>query len=430
MKKISVKKIAVIFGLCLLLLVLGVVVYGFSGSDTLTAMIQQSRYYNGLQAMIEKLKTEENITIDVQVIPDTEFLNMLRMKLNAGEAPDLIDYNIPAIYEIVDPGRNFADLSQEEWTKRLLFPENVTCRSDGKIYGFPFLGVPGIHGFIYNREVFEKAGAEVPQTWDELLLVCEKLRKAGVTPIYMPRDSWAVQVLMSDNFAKVLGEDGAREYADLLKKGEAGWTDKPELAAVIDHYLELYKKGYVNQDFASASYDDAIKAVADGEAAMHFNGDFFAASVLEENPKADIGMFVLSMDGGADVATENMSSPGFVVYRNTRNMELVRKVLDLWSAPEYASLYFRDRPGFPAFEGIDGGGVPSYLEEIRRDYVEQGRVIPEWNYYVMDLNTLFESTLYIYYTDAPTKGDMDGADILELFQNDFEQYRKDQDDSG
>ena len=44
-------------------------------------MIQQSRYYDGLQAMIDKLKEEENIIIDVQVVPDAESLNMLKMKV-------------------------------------------------------------------------------------------------------------------------------------------------------------------------------------------------------------------------------------------------------------------------------------------------------------------------------------------------------------
>ena len=306
----------------------------------------------------------------------------------------------------------------------------MTRESDGKIYGFPFLGTPGVHGFIYNRDVFEQAGAEVPATWEELLQVCRKIRDAGFIPVYMPKDGWAVQVLMSDNFAKVLGEDGAREYAKLLKEGKAKWTDQPKFADVIDRYLELYRNGYVNENFASASYDDAVRAVAEGEAAMHFNGDFFAASVLEENPQADIGMFVLSMDGGEDAVTENMSSPGFVVYKNTRNMELVKKVLDLWSTPEYASLYFEDRPGFPAFEGVDGGESPSYLDEIEGKYIAEGRVIPEWNYYVMDFNALFESTLYIYYADAPTRTAMDGADLLEKFQSDFEQYRKDQGNSG
>ena len=48
-------------------------------------MVQQSRYYDGLQKMIEKLEKEENIIVDVQVVPDAESLNMIKMKLNSGE---------------------------------------------------------------------------------------------------------------------------------------------------------------------------------------------------------------------------------------------------------------------------------------------------------------------------------------------------------
>lgn len=394
---------------------------------TISAMIQQSRYYDGLQAMIEKLEKEENIVVDVQVVPDAESLNMIKMKLNSGEAPDIIDYNIPAVYDIVDPASNFADLSDEEWVDSLLIPDNVKNKDDGKIYGFPFLSVPGTHGFIYNEDVFEKAGiTEVPETWDELLNVCQTLKDAGITPIYMPKDSWVPQVLMTDNFAKALGVEKAQEYADKLMNNEMKWTDIPEMAEIIDKYLELYEKGYVNDNFTSATYDDAIASVADGSAAMHFNGDFFAASVLEANPDANVGMFAISMKDGVDVVTENMSSPGFVVYKGAENMDTVKKVLNLWSTPEYADLYFEDRPGFPAFKDVNGGELPKYLQDINEKFIQTGKVIPEWNFYVMDLNALCESSLYVYYVDAPAKGDRDGAAIMEQFQKDFEQYMKDQ----
>lgn len=393
----------------------------------ITAMVQQSRYYDGLQKMIEKLEKEENIVVDVQVVPDAESLNMIKMKLNSGEAPDIIDYNIPAIYDIVDPASNFADLSDEAWVDQLLIPDNVTYKEDGKIYGFPFLSVPGTHGFIYNKDVFEKAGVtEVPETWEDFLKVCQKIKDSGTTPIFVPKDSWVPQILMTDNFAKVLGAEGSQEYADKLLNNEMKWTDIPEFAEVIDKYLGLYEQGYVNDNFTSATYDDAIAAVADGSAAMHFNGDFFAASVLEANPEANIGMFAISMKDGVDVVTENMSSPGFVAYKDSKNLETVKKVFDLWATPEYASMYFEGRPGFPAFEGADGGELPAYLQDINEKYIQTGNVIPEWNFYVMDLNALCESSLYVYYVDAPAKGDKDGGQVLEQFQKDFEQYMKDQ----
>lgn len=390
-----------------------------------TALIQQSRNFEGLQKMIQKLEEEENIKIDAQIVPDDESLNMIKMKLNSGECPDIIDYNVPAVYDIIDPASNFADMTGEAWTDRLIIPENVTAK-DGKIYGFPFLSVPGLHGFIYNKEVFDKTGVEVPATWDELLAACEKIKESGTTPIFMPKDTWVPQILMTDNFAKILGADGCKDFADKILKNETKWSDVPEFAEVLDKYLELYQKGYVNSNFASATYDDAIAAVADGTAAMHFNGDFFATSVLEANPEAQIGMFPISMKEGADVITENMSSAGFVAYKNSENLDVVKKIFDLWSTPEYANLYFADRPAFPAFQGVDGGKVPDYLAEINENYIKEGKAIPEFNYYVMTLNPLFESSLYVYYVDAPAKGTMDGKAVMEKFQKDYEQYMKDQ----
>lgn len=391
----------------------------------ITALIQQSRNFPGLQAMIKKLADEENIKIDAQIVPDEEALNMIKMKLNSGECPDIIDFNVPAIYDIVDPAANFADMSNEEWVQKLIIPGNVTAK-DGKIYGFPFLSVPGLHGFIYNKDVFEAAQVTVPTTWEELLTACEALKAKGVTPIFMPKDTWVPQILMTDNFAKSLGVEDVKDFSEKIMKNEMKWTDVPEFATVIDHYLDLYKKGYVNSDFASATYDDAIAAVADGKAAMHFNGDFFASSVLEANPDAKIGMFPLSMPGGEDVISENMSSTGFVAYKNSENLDVVKKVLNLWSTPEYADLYFVERPAFPAFKDVNGGEVPSYLVDINDKYIKTGKAIPEFNYYVMNLNPLFDSTLYVYYVDAPAKGNLDGKGLMEKFQKDFEQYMKDQ----
>lgn len=392
----------------------------------ITALVQQSRNYEGLQKMIEKLKTDENITVDVQVVPDGESLNMIKMKLNSGEAPDLIDYNVPAIYSIIDPQQNFADLSDCEFVKRMTIPEN-TMYTDGKVYGFRFLSVNSTHGFIYNKDVFEQCGVtKVPETWDELLTACEKIKAAGVTPLFIPKDTWVPQIFMTDNFVKALGQKESEDFAAKVLKNEIKWTDVPEFAEVIDKYLDLYNKGYVNSDFASAVYDDSLAAIADGTSAMIFNGNKSANAIVKANPDVKVGFFPLSMTPGVDFVTENMSSPGFVVYKNSKNLDTVKRVLDLWSTPEYANLYFEGNPGFPAFKDVDGGMLPEYLAEVNEKYISKGKAVPEFNYYTMPINALCDSTLYVYYIEAPAKGNMDGAAIMEKFQRDFEQYMQDQ----
>ena len=77
--------------------------------------------------MIQKLEEEENIKIDAQIVPDDESLNMIKMKLNSGECPDIIDYNVPAVYDIIDPASNFADMTGEAWTDPVSYTHLALC---------------------------------------------------------------------------------------------------------------------------------------------------------------------------------------------------------------------------------------------------------------------------------------------------------------
>ena len=67
----------------------------------LTGMVQQSRWYSGLQNMVEKLEEEENISIEFEVVPDDQYDNLMKMRLNSHEAPDLIAYQFADLFAAV-----------------------------------------------------------------------------------------------------------------------------------------------------------------------------------------------------------------------------------------------------------------------------------------------------------------------------------------
>ena len=73
----------------------------------LTGMVQQSRWYSGLQSMVEKLEEEENISIEFEVVPDDQYDNLMKMRLNSHEAPDLIAYQFADLFAAVDPEETF-----------------------------------------------------------------------------------------------------------------------------------------------------------------------------------------------------------------------------------------------------------------------------------------------------------------------------------
>ncbi|MGL4736449.1 MAG: ABC transporter substrate-binding protein [Cellulosilyticaceae bacterium] len=395
-----------------------------------TAMIAQSRNYEGLQKMIQKLKDEENIIIDAQVVPDDQYTTLMKMKVNSGESPDMIDYNIPGIYYELNPEQFFVDLSGESWVKDLVSPENIEY--NGKTYGYPFQSVQGVLGFVYNKEIFDSMGITEPTNWDEFLQVCEKIKNEGngITPIHVPKDTWVPQIYMTANFATALGAEREVEVGKQLESNELKWTDVPEFAEVLDRYLELYSKGYVNNDFTSVNYDNTIEAMGAGKAAMVFCGDFFANSVLEAFPDAKLGMFNVPMVGNSDCIAATTQSIGFVASKDSKNMDTVKRIFELWSTPEYGNLYFEERPGFPALKAIDGGKTPSYLEGIYDQYISTGKTLEEFNTCLTIGSNVMGSHLWLYYIDAPAKGNMTGADILAKFQGDFEKYMKEMQQSG
>ena len=41
------------------------------------------------------------------------------------------------------------------------------------------------HGFFYDAAMFRELGLEVPNTWDDLMDVCETLKENGIAPCYI-----------------------------------------------------------------------------------------------------------------------------------------------------------------------------------------------------------------------------------------------------
>ena len=391
---------------------------------TVSALLQQSRNYPGLQKMVEKLKEEENITVDLQIVPDDQYNNLLQMKINSGEAPDMIDYNLPAIYGLIDPETYLADLSDEEWVGNLKNPDVVTHK-DGKIYGFPFQESSGVSGILYNKQVFEENNLEIPANEAEFDAVCEALLEKGITPLLLPADNWVPQIWMSTGQGLAAGSvDSAKAIADSILTHEKEFTDYPEMVEAVDTYLSMFEKGYFNEDYLTVSHDANLERIANGEGAMLFGSAGILSSIEGTFPDAPIGMFNVPFDYNKnDLLVSGLFSIGFSASKNSPNLDTVKKIFDLWATPEYLNLWFEDNAGFPAFEGADGGPMNEEVLSLYEKYSSEGKIVGEMNNYLNDIQPLYKTTLWVYYLDAPAKG-MTGEELLTQFQKDVNAYMK------
>ena len=66
------------------------------------------------------------------------------------------------------PDKYAYDLSDQEWVSRYTDWGKECCTYDGRIVFLNTSSIDG-YGFLYNMDLLEKAGKEIPKTFDELV---------------------------------------------------------------------------------------------------------------------------------------------------------------------------------------------------------------------------------------------------------------------
>ena len=292
------------------------------------------------------------------VTPVTTNLEEYYTKLNAlvasGETPDCFIVSPgPNLTTYVDPGVA-ADLTpylEADGWKDTFSSDSVFSQQtyDGKIYAVP-LNIAAACVF-YNTEMFEKAGVEVPKTWDELLAACDKLQKAGYTPITISAGTaWCLSMLC----AYLMDREGA-SLAD-MESGKESWVNDKTID-VGNKMLELSK--YFQPTAAGDTNDVATAAFYNEEAAILIQGSWAIGQINGSNPAFEekCGVFQFpALDGGNDPNRVIAKSDSLAMSANTEHPEAVIALMK----------YFTDDTA-QKYTAEKGGKIPvtnvSYDEE-------------------------------------------------------------------
>lgn len=138
--------------------------------------------------------------------------------------------------------------------------ETAKSYNDAALKVIPYQ--PYTSGVWYNKAIFKAAGIDkVPETFDELLDVCAKLKESDVNPMTCdPADGTAL--LMGYQLARYLGQDGV---LDLINN--AKWGEVPEAKKAAEYIHSLFANGYMSK-YAPANYPDGQNELGYEESAM------------------------------------------------------------------------------------------------------------------------------------------------------------------
>ena len=135
---------------------------------------------DGLKNLMDEFTKENpNVKFEEEAISQDSYKNTLKTKLAAGDAPDIIMGTPYEYTDLVDAG-HIMDLTGQSFYNNIQDLAIPSVKIKDKLYGIP-LDVQA-HGIFYNKDVFKEAGVEVPQTYSDLVKVCETLKSKNIVP--------------------------------------------------------------------------------------------------------------------------------------------------------------------------------------------------------------------------------------------------------
>ncbi len=273
----------------------------------------------------------------------TEYNAALNAKLDAGSAGDLVTcrpfdaslelYNKKHLADLTGLAgmENFSPVAKAAWTT-----------DDGAAtFCVPMASV--IHGFIYNKDAFDKLGIAIPATEADFFAALDKIKADGTyIPLAMgTKDLWEAATMGYQNIGPTYwkGEEGRAA----LIKGEQKLTD----ADWVEPYKVLAKwKDYLGDGFEAQTYPDSQNLFTLGRAAIYPAGSW-EIGLFNTQAQFKMGAFPPPVKTAGDACyISDHNDIGVGLNAKSAHPEEAKKLLSWIASPEFADIYANSLPGF------------------------------------------------------------------------------------
>ena len=296
------------------------------------------------QAIAEALATayeakNPGVKIEIETRPGgAEGDNIIKTRLATGEMDDIFLYNSGSLFQALNPAKTLVDLTDLGAQQRILDSFKTVVTANGKIYGVPISTAMG-GGIFYNRKIYKDLGLSVPKTWDEFMANNKKIKAAGKVAVAQTyKDTWTSQLFVLADYYNVQAE--VPNFAADYTANKAKYATTPAAMRGFQYLEEVFKGGYLNEDFGAASYDDGLRMVATGEAA-HYPMLTFAIGAIKQNYPENINDIGFFAQPGPDASKNGLTvwmPPGLYIPAGSDHVEDAKKFLDFVATVEGCDL--------------------------------------------------------------------------------------------
>ena len=325
---------------------------------------------------------EKNPDIDIEIETRPgggEGDNIIKTRLATGEMTDVFNYNSGSLFQAINPTETLIPLTDQPFMEDVIESfKTVVTAGEGDVYGVPFETAMG-GGILYNRRVYEELRLEVPKTWDEFMANNEAAMQAGITPVIQTyRTTWTSQLFVLADYYNVAEE--VPEFAAAYTANEAHYADTPAALRSFERLQDAYDSGWWNEDYGSATYEDALQMLIDGDIAQYPMLTFALSEInaLDAEAAQSIGFFA---QPGEDAESNGMTlwmPAGAYIAATTEHEDVAKAFLAFIASVEGTEVQTAAAaPGGPYM--IEGATLPDDVLPAVQDvqsYIDAGNFGP------------------------------------------------------
>ncbi|MDF2483949.1 MAG: extracellular solute-binding protein family 1 [Herbinix sp.] len=280
-----------------------------------------------------------NVTIEVETLDDEAYKTKFKAYAAGSKMPDLVSvWGQPGfIDEVIDAGI-LEPLHEEDYKEYGFINGSLDGFSkDGVIFGLP--RNTDVLAFYYNQKMFQDHGWTVPQTYDELLTLADKINAEDIIPVAMDGgDKWPLYIFITDLMMKIDG-------SGILDKVKTAITNKdfsdPTFMQAADLLYESAQRDLFEIGFETTDYGTAQNLFTNAQSAMYYMGSWDMSMATNQDIPAEIrdNIRVFTMpviQGGKATATDitAWNGGGYSITSSGAQKEEARKLLNYMFKPE------------------------------------------------------------------------------------------------
>ncbi|MCH8560998.1 MULTISPECIES: extracellular solute-binding protein [unclassified Nesterenkonia] len=306
-------------------------------------------------------EANEDAQIDTEAIENDSYKGQIRTAVGSGEAPTLImSWTGGALLEYAEEER-IVDLSEHtgELESRVFDSVWQNGQVDDSTYAVPLNDVQPVVMY-YNQSVFDEAGVEIPETWEDVEAAIDTFNENDVAPFSLAGGSvWPALMWLQ----YLTDRHGGEEVFQAVVEGEEGAWDNESILFALETMQDLGENGGFIDTYNSVTADqnEDAQLLADGQAAMLLQGSWVYSTIHQDFPEfaesGDFGFtsFPTLEDGAgdpsnivgnpanfwsvsADASEEEQQIAFDYISENLYNEETVTSMLEAGSLPPLSDI--------------------------------------------------------------------------------------------